>query len=159
MTRSALDIERVWTLMREIGTCMLASHESGMIRARPMTARPQEEENAIYFLTSARGDKDEEIEANDGVCLTFHQGGKYLVVTGRARVLNDRLLIGELWAPPDAAWWRDREDPDIRAIEISPIDAQFWEGPHGIFGAAAMVLAATSHSRPILGGQRKVQLS
>ena len=153
------DAERVWKLIGDIGTCMLATHEAGIIRARPMAARPRDSENAVYFLTSARGDKDEEIEADSNVSLMFIEGGKYLVVTGRARVLNDRALIADLWTSADAAWWHDAQDPDIRAIEVTLADAQFWEGPHGVLGATAAVLTAMAGGGPILGDQRKVPLS
>src|SRR5689334_8813515 len=74
MRESGPDAAHVWKLMQDLGTCMLASLEHGVIRARPMTPRPRESENAVYFLTSARGDKDEEIEADDSVSLMFMDG-------------------------------------------------------------------------------------
>jgi general stress protein 26 len=159
MKETGQGAERVWKLMDEIGTCMLASLEHGVIRGRPMSARPREGENAIYFLTSARGDKDDEIAADDAVSLMFVGADQYLTVTGHARVLNDRSLIRALWTNTDAIWWTDAEAPDIRAIEVTPVDAQFWQGPKGVFGAAATLVAAMSGGMPLLGEQRKVPLS
>ena len=155
----ALGAEKVWKLMQEIEICMLASLENGVIRGRPMHARPRESENAVYFLTAARGDKDDEIAADDSVSLMFAEGGKFLAVTGRARVLNDRPMIRELWTDADGLWWKNAEDPDIRVIELTPIDAQYWEGPHGVIGGAGAILTAMSGGMPSLGEQRKVPLS
>jgi hypothetical protein len=86
------DINRVWKLMEKIGICMLASKDGEKIRSRPMGAHPRQAENAIYFLTDARGHKDEEVMQDEHVCLSFAQpsDGKFLTVTGHARVLNDR---------------------------------------------------------------------
>ena len=162
MTELGPDVERVWKLIDDIGVCMLASHDGDMIRARPLAARPHRESSLVYFLTSARGHKDDEIEADNSVCLCFAKPGsiQYLVVTGRARILNDRPLITRLWDNRiDSPWWTNADDPDIRAIEVTPIDAQFWEGPHGVIGTAASVLTAMAGQMPIAGDQRKVQLS
>ena len=158
---SSEDVSRVWKLMEDIGICMMASHDGSAIRARPMGARPREGGNVVYFLTSARGDKDNEIEADSAVSLMFAKpnAATFLVVTGRARVLNDRALIRDLWTSGDSTWWSDAEDADIRVIAVTPADAQFWEGPHGVLGTTASVLSAMAGNAPILGDQRKVKLS
>ena len=155
------DVQRVWTLMEQIGVCMLASRDGAKIRARPMGATPRHQANAIYFLTSAEGHKDQEIAADDQVCLSFAKpsSGKYLVVTGRARVLNDRALIRELWDTAAQAWWEGADDPRVRVIEVTPEDAQFWEGPHGLTATIGMVIAAATAAPPLLGDQRKVDLN
>jgi general stress protein 26 len=154
------DIARVWRLMDDIDVCMLASRDGERIRARPMAAIPRRDAHAIYFLSSIEGHKDQEIAEDDHVCLTFARpgDGKFLVVTGRARVRNDRALIRELWNDRVAAWWEGPDDPRVRVIEVTPEDAQFWEGPHGIAGTIAMVTAAATAGPPALGDQRKVDL-
>jgi len=158
--RTPEDVKRVWTLMEQIGVCMLASRDDEKIRARPMGATPKQEANAIYFLTSAEGHKDEELAADDHVCLSFANpsDGKFLVVTGRARVLDDRALIHELWTTEAQAWWEGPEDPRVRVIEVTPDDAQFWEGPHGLVATVQMVIAAATAAPPVLGEQRKVDM-
>jgi len=154
------DIARVWRLMEQIGVCMLASRDGDIIRARPMGPTARETENAIYFLTSVDGHKDDEISEHDQVCLSFASpsDGKYLVVTGRARVLEDRELIRDLWNTAAETWWNGPDDPRVRAIEVTPHDAQFWEGPHGLVATVQMMLAAATSAPPVLGDQRKVDL-
>lgn len=156
----AEDVDRVWELMEDIRICMLASLDGEKIRARPMAANPRRQENVVYFLTDERGHKDEEVERDENVCLIFAKpkSGKYLTVTGRARVSNNRVLVRELWSTPAEAWWDGPDDPGIRVLEVTPEDAQFWEGPHGLVATVAMVIAASTAGPPVMGDQRKVDL-
>jgi general stress protein 26 len=155
------DVNRVWKLMEKIGVCMLASKDGEKIRARPMRAHPRQAEHVIYFLTDARGHKDEEVSRDEHVCLSFAQpgDGKFLAVTGCARVRNDRMLIRDLWDREAEAYWNGADDPGVRVIEVTPEDAQFWEGPHGVVATFAMVVAAATAGPPVLGDQRKVDLN
>jgi general stress protein 26 len=59
---TANDIQRVWDLTKTIGFAMLVTRDGGKLRARPMSADLERDENTIYFLTDARRHKDEEIE-------------------------------------------------------------------------------------------------
>lgn len=154
------DIDRVWKLIDKIGICMFASKEDDRIRSRPMGAKPNQSANAIYFLTDERGHKDKQVAQDNHVCLSFAQpgDGKFLTVSGDARVLNDRMLIKELWDTAAEAWWNGPDDPSVRVIVVTPEDAQFWEGPHGIVATFAMVVAAATSGPPLMGEQRKVDL-
>jgi general stress protein 26 len=155
------DIDRVWKLIDKIGICMFTSKDGEKIRSRPMGAKPRQEAHVIYFLTDERGNKDEQVARDDHVCLSFAQpgDGKFLTVSGIARVLNDRALIAELWDTGAEAWWSGADDPSVRVIEVTPQDAQFWEGPHGIVATFAMVVAAATAGPPVIGDQRKVDLN
>ncbi len=154
------DVDRVWKLIDKIKICMLATQAGETVRARPMNAIARERENAIYFLTDAEGHKDDEIEQKSGVCLVFAKPdtGKFLSVNGRGRVLDDRALIRDLWSIAAEAYWEIPEDPTIRVIEVTPEQAEFWEGPHGLIATIQMVIAASTAAAPVMGDQRKVDL-
>jgi len=154
------DVDRVWRLMEKIGICMLASRDGEAIRARPMGPIPRQAENTVYFLTDTEGHKGAEIAGDASVSLIFADPphGKFLAVTGRARVLNDRALIAELWNTEAEAFWQSADDPRVRVIEVKPDDAQFWEGPHGVVASVQMAIAAATAMPPVLGDQRKVDL-
>ena len=159
-TSTAEDIDRVWKLIEKIDLCMLVSRDGEKMRARPMSSHPKQEANRVYFLTDARGHKDEEIQQDEHVCLAYQRpsDGKFLALTGIARVSNDRALIRELWDKDAEAYWNGPDDPGVRAIEVTPEDAQFWEGPHGVVATVQMLLAAATSAPPVLGDQRKVDL-
>jgi general stress protein 26 len=78
------NVDRAWDLMKKIGFAMLVTRDGEKLRARPMSAYLERENNAIYFLTDARHHKDDEIARNPGINLSFADAGdqKYVSVTG-----------------------------------------------------------------------------
>ena len=157
---TARDIDRVWGLMKKIGFAMLVTKEGTKLRARPMTAHPERNENAIYFLTDARRHKDEEIARNPEINLSFADASdqKYVSVTGTAMVSNDRAKIKQLFSMPAKAWWNSAEDPNIRVLKVTPEDAEFWDSPGSVISYVKMAAAAVSGTRPDLGDNRKVTM-
>ena len=154
------DVDRAWDLMKKIGFAMLVTHDGDKLRARPMSAYLEREENAIYFLTDARRHKDEEIASNPGVNLSFANASdqKYVSVTGTAVVSNDRAKIRQLFSTPAKAWWSSAEDPNIRVLKIMPDDAEFWDSPGSVISYLKMAAAAVTGSRPDIGDNRKVAM-
>ena len=98
----ARNVDRAWELMKKIGFAMLVTRDGDKLRARPMSAYFEREENAIYFLTDARRHKDQEIARNPGINLSFADASsqKYVSLTGTAIVSNDRTKIKELFGTP-----------------------------------------------------------
>ena len=119
------NVERAWELMDKIGFAMLVTRDGDRLRARPMSAYLQREENAIYFLTDARRHKDDEIARDPHINLSFADAGsqKYVSVTGTAVVSNDRAKIKQLFSTPAKAWWDSADDPNIRVLKVMPDDA------------------------------------
>jgi general stress protein 26 len=156
----AVDLDRVWELMKKIGFPMLVTRDGGKLRARPMSAYLAREENAIYFLTDARRHKDEEIARDPNINLAFADAHsqKYVSVTGRAVVTNDRARIKQLFSTPAKAWWDSADDPNIRVLKITPDDAEFWDSPGTVISFVKMAAAAVTGTRPDLGDSRKVVL-
>src|ERR1700760_3563386 len=154
------NVDRAWELMKKIGFAMLVTHDGDKLRARPMSACLEREENAIYFLTDARRHKDEEIARNPGVNLSFANTSdqKYVSVTGTAVVSNDRAKIRELFSTPAKAWWNSAEDPNIRVLKITPDDAEYWDSPGSVIAYVKMATAAATGTRPEIGTNRKVAL-
>ncbi|CAN7164260.1 pyridoxamine 5'-phosphate oxidase family protein [Bosea sp. LjRoot90] len=156
------DQDRTWELIEEIGLCMLVSHDGNedQLRARPMSAHPRRDEDAIYFLTDLRNHKDDEIEINENVCLCFGDNGsyRYVSVTGTANLLDDRGRVAELWSTAARAFWGSKDDPNIRVLKVRPTLAEFWDSPGKIVTSVKMVAAAVTGSRPEFGSNRKVLL-
>jgi general stress protein 26 len=154
------NVDRAWELMKKIGFAMLVTRDGDKLRARPMSAYLERDENAIYFLTDARRHKDEEIAQNPSVNLSFADAGslKYVSVTGTAAVSNDRAKIKELFSTPAKAWWNSADDPNIRILKITPDDAEFWDSPGAVISYVKMAAAAISGTRPNIGDNRKVAM-
>jgi general stress protein 26 len=154
------DRARVWEMMKRIGFCMFSTLDGEEIRARPMAAHPEPEEGCVYFLTDADSAKDEEVEARPQVNLAFADSGShsYVSVTGRAAVSNDREKIRELFSTPAKAWWDSPEDPSIRVLKVTPVDAQYWDSPGPVRAMIRMAAAALSDARPDMGENAKVEM-
>jgi general stress protein 26 len=152
--------DRVWNLMKKIGFAMLVTRDGRKLRARPMAAYVERDDNAIYFLTDARRHKDEEIAADPNVNLSFADAGdqKYVSLTGTATIANDRDKIRQLFSTAAKAWWDDADDPNIRVLRITPDDAEFWDSPGSVVSYVKMAAAAMTGSRPDIGDNRKVAM-
>lgn len=157
--------EKVWEMMEKIGFCMFSSLDRSNggedIRSRPMAAYVEKEEGRICFLTDEGSYKDEEVAANPNVNLAFADAGanKYVSVTGRAVLSNDRDKIRELFSVPAKAWWDSPDDPSIRLIIVTPKDAQYWDSPGKVQAYARMAAAALTSARPPMGDNEKVEMS
>jgi len=154
------DTGRAWELMKKIGFAMLVTRDGNKLRARPMSAHLERDENAIYFLTDARRHKDEEIARDPNVNLSFADPGsqKYVAVTGTAAISNDRARIKQLFSTPAKAWWDSAEDPNIRVLKVIPDDAEYWDSPGSVISYVKMAAAAVTGTRPDLGDNRKVAM-
>ena len=157
---TARDTDRAWDLMKKIGFAMLVTRDGDKLRARPMSAYLERENNAIFFLTDARRHKDEEIARNPNINLSFANASdqKYVSLTGTAVVSNDRAKIKQLFSTPAKAWWDSAEDPNIRVLKITPDDAEFWDSPGPVISYVKMAAAAVTGTRPDLGDNRKVTM-
>jgi general stress protein 26 len=154
--------EQIWTLMSEIGSAMVVTHcgDGATIRARPMAARPEIDDNAIYFLTDADAPKDYEIADNSNVCLAFAdpKNNRYVSVTGTAEVFTNAALAERVWKPFDRAFWNDADDPRIRVIRVTPEQGEYWEGSGLIAGVVSMLTAGVRQERPKLADSEKVSM-
>ena len=151
-------VDRIWSLADSIDFCMFVTWDGERQRARPMSARVRRDAHRIYFLADEAGAKDDQIERFPIVTLVFSDihAHDYVVITGKARVSDDRARIHHLWSSADKAWWDSEDDPSIRVIEVDPEDAELWDGPGRVVGAAKMLAAALTVAKPTFGENRKV---
>ena len=161
-TTPAEDLDRVWDTMEKIHVAMLVTMHDDIHRARPMGPRVRRGENAIYFLTDDGSPKVEEIESQPSVCVAFADpgGNDFVSVSGNARVLNDRALIRELRSPAASAFWDGADDPKIRVLEVTPHEAQYWNGPNVMIATVQMLAAAATGAKPDdIGKSGKVDMN
>lgn len=153
-------VDRIWELARRIGIAMFVTWDGKEQRARPLAATVEKDEGAIYFLTDVNGEKDQQISEFPHVSVSFadHKHSKYVALSGKAAILNDRAKIKELWNPFAKAWWDSPEDPAIRVIKVTPQDAELWDSPGRIVTTISMLAAAVTGRSPKIGENAKVVL-
>lgn len=151
-------VERIWELAKRIGICMFVTWDGERQRARPLAATVEKDDGALYFLTDLAGEKDDQIENFPIVTLAFadHAHSKYVSITGKATVSNDRKRIKQIWSPFAKAWWDSPDDPAIRVIKVMPQDAELWDSPGRIVSTISMLAAAVTRRSPKLGENAKV---
>jgi general stress protein 26 len=154
------DTDRVWELMDKVGICMLASWDGNELQARPMAAFVRPDEHAVFFLADARHHKEDDIKRYNKVCLAFADTSaqNYVSVAGNANVLVDRAKIRELWGIPAKAWRTSPDDPNIRLLNVTPVDAQYWDAPGSTVAYVKMAAAALTGLRLTMGENRKVAM-
>jgi general stress protein 26 len=159
--KSPAELEaRVWELAEKLRFCMFTSWDGDRQHQRPLTAMPDKEEGAIYFLVDEAGSKNWEVEKYPAVALAFMDGGKneYLTIAGHADLSNDRAKIRELFSPFAKAWWESADDPASRLLTVHPSEAELWEGPKKVVAGAIMLAAAATGKRPPVGDHGQVRM-
>ncbi|WP_108682793.1 pyridoxamine 5'-phosphate oxidase family protein [Methyloceanibacter sp. wino2] len=149
---------RVWEVVGNANICMLVTNAIDGPRARPMEARPDTKDAAIWFLTDRRGLKDDEVKAHPHVCLCFiHSAEKaYLSLTGKATVEHDPERARSLWNKKQEAWWSGPDDPNLLVMRVDLDRAEMWDGPASSAQAAfEFAKARVTGEKPDLGENRK----
>ena len=118
------------------------------------------DEHAIYFLTDQDSAQIAQANRFPEVTLTFADpgGAKFVAISGRAAVIQDRQKIEELWNPAAKAWWGSPSDPAIRVVKVEPDEAELWDSPGKLIAAVKMLTAAATGTRPSLGEKARVSI-
>jgi general stress protein 26 len=158
MDDEAADVDRVWKLITDIPVAMVVTREGQHMRARPMAVRPARDEGAIEFLTDVDAPKAHEIRRDETICLALadNKTQKYVSITGRAEIIDDRERVEKIWSIYDKAFWPDKNDPRIRILRVTPESAEFWEGAGTVVTAVKLVAAMASGERMNIGENEKV---
>lgn len=153
-------VDRVWELAEKIDFCMFVTWDGERQQARPLSSRVRRDEHAIYFLVSAEGHKNSQIEQFPVVNLSYADPGKmnFVSISGTAQITDDRAKIHELWSAFDKAWWESERDPDIRLLTVSPERAELWDSPGKLIAFTTMLTAAVTGAKPDFGDNATVRL-
>ena len=153
-------VDRVWELAEKIDFCMFGTWDGDKQHSRPLSSRVKRDEHAIYFLVSAQGHKNLEIEKFPAVSLNYAdvKAMNYISISGQAEVTNDREKIHDLWTDFDKAWWESEKDPDIRLLTVIPERAELWESPGRMIAFATMLTAALTGAKTDFGDNATVRL-
>lgn len=157
-TSADATMDRVWDVIGKANVCMLTTSAIDGPRARPMEARPDRDNEVIWFLTDRRGLKDDEVKAHSGVCLCFihPEERAYLSLTGRASVGRDPERARSLWNKKQEAWWDGPDDPNLMVMRVELTRAEMWDGPaSSAVAALEFARARATGQKPDLGENRK----
>ena len=152
--------DRVWEIAEKTDFCMFVTWDGHRQQARPLSSRVFRDEHAIYFLVSASGHKNEQVEQFTVVNLSYADTKKmnFVSLSGSAEVSNDRIKIRELWSAFDKAWWENADDPDIRLITVTPERAELWDSPGRLIALSTMLTSALTGKKLDFGDNATVRM-
>lgn len=159
----AKKLEQLYELIDGIETAMLTTQtQDGSLVSRPMQTQARRAGTDLWFMTSVESAKVDEIEGEQQVNLAYYKDGtrEFVSVSGRARIVRDRSLIRELYAPDWKAWLGDEggernggpDDPRIALIEITAESATYLKSTHSRPVALFQIAKAIATGNPPKAG-------
>jgi len=128
-------IEKLKDLVDDIKTCLFCTNITDIpFKARPMATLDVDDEGNLWFFSNKASDKNDEMKNNDAVQLVYakNSSNEFLVVNGKAELVNSKEKIDELWTSMAKAWFPEgKDDPNISVIKIIPKDAHYWDTING----------------------------
>jgi general stress protein 26 len=124
-------VEKIREIAKDANICMFVTDLATLpLAGRPMATQEVDEAGNIWFMSDINSDKNRQIEEDDQVQLFYSNTGnyEYLSIFGRAKIINDRSRIAELWTPMAKTWFKEgKDDPNISLIKVIPEDAYYWD--------------------------------
>ena len=151
-------IAKLKSLLEGIDFCMLTTIDRGHLRARPMSTQELDDDGDLWFFTSDRTHKIDEIEADNRVNAAYSNpdDNVYVSVSGAASIVKDQAKIEELWNPILKAWFPDGlDDPTLCLLKVSVEEAEYWDSPNSKLVQIAGFVKALVTGRQIDGGENK----
>ena len=115
-----------------------------------MTLLQCEADGNLWFLTSKLTSLVPDIENDARVNVSFsgEQQG-FVSVSGRARIINDRAKLEELWNPAFVTWFPGGiNDPNLSLLSIEAESAESWKTLHGAFTVLFGIIKAIATGEP-----------
>jgi general stress protein 26 len=131
-------LSKLYDLIKDIEIAMFTTRRSdGRLVSRPMATQKEAAGADLWFVTAKSTDKLDEIRNDAHVNLAYYKDRtrEWVSVSGKAKIVDDRAKIHELWAPDWRAWFGDEggpndgtaDDPRIILIGVDVEIAMFLE--------------------------------
>ncbi|MBC8064733.1 MAG: pyridoxamine 5'-phosphate oxidase family protein [Chlorobia bacterium] len=130
MATHSEQLEKLHDLIEGMHTAMLTTFRENQLRSRPM-AIIKNEDNVLWFFTSADSEKAQEIaaDAHVNVALADESHNKYVSISGKATIIHDPKKAEEMWTVFAKGWFKGPDDPSLRIIRFEMDGAEYWDGP------------------------------
>jgi len=127
----------------------------------PMTTKKVDKEGNIWFLSGRQSNHNRNIEADDRVHLIYSKPSsmEFLTVYGKAIIEDDPRILKELYGSTDDMWFEGVKDPNLTAIKVIPLDADYWETKgNQLIALFKMGVGAMTGSRPDITEQGELKI-
>ena len=133
---SSENVQKLYDLIEELEVAMFTTRRTdGRLVSRPMANQKRAAGADLWFVTTRGSEKLEEIAHDPQVNLAYYKDRtrEWVSVSGRARAVEDRAKIHELYQPDWRAWFGDEggekdgtpDDPRMVLIGVDVEQAMF----------------------------------
>ncbi len=152
-------IKKLNDLINVIDFAMLTTVDTdGVLRSRPMSTQEAEFDGTLWFFTSDKTHKVEEIERDNRVNASYAEpeDNVYVSVSGTASISKDRAKMEELWNPILKAWFPEGlDDPNICLLRVDVEQAEYWDSPSSTLVQVVGFVKALATGQRADGGENK----
>jgi general stress protein 26 len=127
----AKTVAELYDVIDDIEVAMFTTRRANaQLVSRPMATQARSPGADFWFATDVTTDKLDELEANPQVNLAYYnmKSREYVSVSGRARVVQDRSKVEELYRPDWKAWFPGDDQksgtPEDPRIALIAVDAE-----------------------------------
>ena len=156
------DVDRVWTIIERVGTCMLTTQGPNGLHARPMEARPDRSSELIWFVTDSRSTKEHEVGFDREIALAFFDRDEnaYLSITASAEGMRDHAVTAAIWKATNNMWWDGPDGQNVGLLRATPRMAGLWDGPSSkVIAVFEFLKSQITGANPNLGENRKTTVN
>ncbi|PXY40471.1 general stress protein [Flavobacterium cheongpyeongense] len=156
-------LAKLISLVKDINVAVFVTELTKMpLQSRPMNVQDIDDQGNLWFISSARSNKNFEILKDDHVQLFFanNSSSQYISIYGTATIYKDQQIIDELWTPVARAWFEEgQKDPAVTVIKVTPSDAYYWDTKDGkIISLIKMAGSAIFGTTSDVGAKGKLKL-
>lgn len=152
--------EKYRELLEGFDMAMLVTRtDDGDLRGRPMAVADLDEDGSLWFLTQRDAPKIDEIAHDSHVGVVMQGDFKYISISGKAKTVEDRAKVAELWSEGWKTWFPGgKDDPKLQLLKVEPNAGEYWDnswssGIKYLFKAGKAFLTGT---RPDVEGDPKI---
>lgn len=140
-------IEKLRELVDSIDVAMMITYpkEAQYPYKTPMSRQEVDEEGNIWYLISSDSETYKNLEVDPKISLAFGDPGSYTFVSidGIAEASRDQERIEKYWSKfVEVYFERGKEDPTIRVLKVTPLDAHYWDTKTNKFMTLVKVASA-----------------
>ncbi len=121
----------------------------GDLHGRPLTVQDMDFDGTLWFLVSKRAEWTSAAAGGVAANAAFHddKDGRWVSVSGSARLVEDRERIEAMWSPLYEAWFDGVDDPDLVLLRLDAHSADYWDADSNRIVRLARLLRAA-----VIGG-------
>ncbi|WP_029056927.1 pyridoxamine 5'-phosphate oxidase family protein [Stappia stellulata] len=145
-----------WNRLDDVRAGFLAAESE---RPVPMSPMPDQEANAIWFITAAGSAADRAAKSGGEASfyVTDPKANFYANIAGKLEETNDAAKLDELWSAMAAAWFPNgRNDDAVRLVKFSPHEGEIWATDGGAAYLYEIAKANMTDSMPDVGEHGRV---